>query len=225
MDLFLLPIVVLTILLFLIAGLIWVFFNHGIDKLKHPEEWKDAGVSGERTLYNTLTKKFNIPENQIFRNVYIPVKNNKTSEVDLLIISKKGIFVFECKNYSGNIYGDAKRKKWVQYIGHQKNYFYNPLFQNRNHVRYLKDFLDKNGIKIPIFSLVTTISRGNWKIKNLSSDDYILGLNCHFKDVYKGAVDSEIVAKNFDRIKGLIAPLSRPDEKTKREHIATISLG
>jgi len=219
----LLPIVILIILLFLTAGLIWLFFNHGIDKLKHPEEWKDTGVSGERILYNTLTKKLNIPENQIFRNVYIPVKNNKTSEIDLLIISKKGIFVFECKNYSGNIYGDAKRKKWVQHIGHQKNYFYNPLFQNRNHVRYLKDFLDKNGIKIPIFSLVTTISRGNWKIKNLSSDDYILGLNCHFKDVYKGAADSEIVAKNFDRIKGLIAPLSRPDEKTKREHIATIS--
>ena len=223
MDLFLLPIVVLTILLFLIAGLIWVFFNHGIDKLKHPEEWKDTGASGERILYNTLTKRLKIPENQIFRNVYIPVKNNKTSEIDLLVISKKGIFVFECKNYGGNIYGDAKRKKWVQYIGHQKNYFYNRLFQNKNHVRYLKDFLDKNGIKIPIFSLVTTISRGNWKIKNLSSDDYILGLNCHFKDVYKGAVDSEIVAKNFDRIKGLIAPLSRPDEKTRREHIATIS--
>lgn len=112
--------VVMTLILFAVSGLVWLFGCHGIDKIKHPEEWKTIGSSGERILYITLTKKFQIPENQIFRNVYIPTRNGKTSEIDLLVVSKKGLFVFECKNYGGNIYGDANREKWIQYLGKKR---------------------------------------------------------------------------------------------------------
>lgn len=110
MNQFLIPIIIIIILL-LVCGIVWLFFNHGLDKLKHPEEWKTVGSSGERILYNTMIKKFNIPESQMFRNVYIPTKNGKTSEIDLLFVSKKGIFVFEVKNYGDNIYGDANRSE------------------------------------------------------------------------------------------------------------------
>lgn len=184
MDQFLVSIIVLATLLFLACGIVWLFFNHGIDKLKHPEEWKSVGSSGERILYNTLIKKFYIPENQIFRNVYIPTKDSKTSEIDILVVSKKGIFVFECKNYGGNIYGDANHSKWIQYIGRQKNYFYNPLLQNKNHAKHLKEFLAKSGIEVPVIPFISTITRGNWKVKNLKADNFILGLNCHFKGIY-----------------------------------------
>ena len=208
--------------MFLVAGLIWLFGCQGIDKLKHPEEWKDAGNSGERILYNTLIKKFSIPENQIFRNVYIPIKNGKTSEIDLLAVSKKGLFVFEVKNYGGNIYGDAKRPKWIQYIGNKKNYFYSPLLQNKNHAKYLKDFLAENKIEVPIIPLVSTITRGNWKINNLKSDDYILGYNCHLKDVYNDLPDLEQMSTLFKPILAKLTPLSRPGEDIKEKHINDI---
>lgn len=223
MNQFLIPMLILVALLFLACGIIWLFFNHGIDKLKHPEEWKDAGSSGERILYNTLIKKFNIPENQIFRNVYIPIKNGKTSEIDLLAVSKKGLFVFEVKNYGGNIYGDAKRPKWIQYIGNKKNYFYSPLLQNKNHAKYLKDFLAENKIEVPIIPLVSTITRGNWKVKDLKSDDYILGFNCHFREIYEDLPDSEAIAKDFKHILSLLAPLSRPDKLVREKHVEDIN--
>lgn len=208
--------------MFLVAGLVWLFGCHGIDKIKHPEEWKSVGSSGERIAYNTLTKKFNIPENQILRNVYIPTKDGKTSEIDLLVVSKKGIFVFEIKNYGGNIYGDANRPKWVQYIGRQKNFFYNPLLQNENHAKHLKDFLAQNNIEVPITPLVSTITRGNWKVKNLKPGDYILGYNCHFKDIYKNTPDSAAMTKHFKTILTKLAPLSRPSEDIKEKHIKAI---
>ncbi len=208
--------------MFLVAGLIWLFGCQGIDKLKHPEEWKDAGNSGERIVYNTLVNKLNIPENQILRNVYIPTKDGKTSEIDLLLVSKKGIFVIECKNYGGNIYGDANRPKWIQYIGHQKNYFYSPLLQNKNHAKYLKDFLAENKIEVPIIPLVSTITRGNWKINNLKSDDYILGYNCHLKDVYNDLPDLEQMSTLFKPILAKLTLLSRPGEDIKEKHINDI---
>lgn len=222
MDQFLVSIIVLATLLFLVCGIVWLFFNHGIDKLKHPEEWKSVGSSGERILYNTLIKKFYIPENQIFRNVYIPTKDSKTSEIDILVVSKKGIFVFECKNYGGNIYGDANHSKWIQYIGRQKNYFYNPLLQNKNHAKHLKEFLAKSEIEVPVIPFVSTITRGNWKVKNLKADNFILGLNCHFKDIYKNLPNSEAIAKNFKCIIAIITPLSRPADNIKEKHIDQI---
>lgn len=98
-----------TVALFIISGLIWLFACHGIDRLRHPEEWKDEGKSGEQIVYRLLVDKIHVPENQILRNVYVPTEDGKTSEIDILVVSKKGLLVFECKNYAGNIYGDAKR--------------------------------------------------------------------------------------------------------------------
>lgn len=63
-----------------------------------------------------------------FRNVYIPKGNGKTSEIDLVYITQKGIFVFESKNYSGWVFGDENSQFWtVMLPNKQKNRFYNPL--------------------------------------------------------------------------------------------------
>ena len=131
----------------------------------------------------------------------------------MLVVSRKGIFVFECKNYGGNIYGDAKRRKWVQYIGRKKSYFYSPLLQNKNHAKYLKIFLARDKIEVPIIPLVSTITRGNWKVRNLKKSDYVLGLNCHFRDIYEKLSDSEAVARNYKKIMAKLAPLSRVGEE------------
>lgn len=196
---------------------------HGLDRIIHPEEWKDAGRSGERILYKTLHRKYGIPEEQMFRNVYVPNKKGQDAEIDLLVVSKKGIFVFECKNYGGNIYGDAKRREWVQYIGHKKSYFYSPLLQNRKHVEVLKDFLAESGIKVPIIPVLATITRGNWKIRNLGEGDYVLGLNCHFRDIYEKLPDSEAMARNYKKIMAKLVPLSRPGEGVRERHVEGVN--
>ncbi len=219
---YLIPIII-AIFFAILIGLTWLFYCHGLDKLKHPEEWKTAGSSGERIVYNTLVKNFHIPESQILRNVYIPTGNGKTSEIDLLVVSKKGLFVFECKNYGGCIYGDAKRRNWIQYIGGQKNFFYNPLFQNKNHAKRLQAFLSERDINVPVIPVISTITRGNWKIRNLSPNDYVLGLNCHLKDIYQNLPDSPTIARHYKTILASLAPLSRPDKSIRQKHIDQIA--
>lgn len=218
------PLAIGSVILFIIAGFIWLFACHGIDKLRHPEEWKDRGSSGERIVYRTLVDQIHVPENQILRNVYIPTANGRTSEIDLLVVSKKGLLVFECKNYAGNIYGDAKRTKWIQYLGKKKSYFYNPFMQNRSHVKHLKKYLEQFG-DVPAIPMVSTITRGNWKVKNYGPDDYLLGHNCHLKDILAKTPDSELIAQHFKAIMAKLQSLSRPDESIRKEHIEQVEYG
>lgn len=191
------------------------------DRFQHPEEYADKGKEGERIIYRTLVDQIHVPENQILRNVYVPTANSKTSEIDLLVISKKGILLFECKNYAGNIYGDAKRNKWIQYLGKKKSYFYNPFMQNRSHVKHLKKYLEKYG-DIPMIPMVTTITGGKWKVKNYGPEDYLLGYNCHLVDILARTPDSELMAQHFRVIMAKLQPLSRPDETVRQEHINQI---
>lgn len=212
---------IIAISLYITAILIWLFSCHGIDRIKNPEEWKDIGSSGEQIAYITLRNKIHVPEKQILRNVYIPTSDGKTSEIDLLIVSRKGLLVFECKNYAGNIYGDMRRKKWIQYLGKQKNLFYNPFLQNKNHVKHLKKYLKQFG-DLPSYSFVTTISRGKWKVRNLGADDYFLGYNCHLIDIYNTLPDSELIMRHYYSIIDKLTPLSRPSEEIKQQHINDI---
>jgi hypothetical protein len=47
-------------------------------------------------------------------NLYIPKKDGSTTEIDLIMLSQTGVYVFESKNYSGWIFGDEKSKNWMQ---------------------------------------------------------------------------------------------------------------
>ena len=206
---------------FILALLIWLFDCHGIDRIKYPEEWKDQGSSGERIVYKTLIDKFHVPENQILRNLYVPKEGGGTSEIDLLVVSKKGLLVFECKNYAGRIYGDGEKKQWIQYLGGKKSYFYNPFMQNRSHIKHLKKYLGNHG-DIPMIPMVATIKRGVWKVRNYGADDNLLGYNSHLADIIKNTPDSEQMAQHFNVILKKLQPLSRPDESIRKNHIKQV---
>ena len=105
--------------------------------------WKivlNKGNYGEFLTYRILEKS---GESKILCNVYLPKKNGETTEVDLISVNRKGIFVYESKNYSGWIFGNEKDKNWTQCLkGGKKNKFYNPVFQNKGHISAINNFLD-----------------------------------------------------------------------------------
>ncbi len=91
------------------------------------------------------------------RNVYVPTDNDETTEIDLLYITQKGIFVLESKNYSGWIFGDEKQYQWTASLpNREKFHFYNPIKQNKNHIKWLGEFLQQ---EIPMFSLIVFSQR------------------------------------------------------------------
>ena len=78
-----------------------------LDKYIFTPEW--MGRRGEKLTERELKLvRFLGRGGKILRNVYIPKENGETSEIDVLYITQKGIFVIESKNYSGWVFGSEK---------------------------------------------------------------------------------------------------------------------
>lgn len=132
------------------------------------DEW--VGRHGEKLTERELKLvRFFGRKGKTLRNVYIPKDNGETSEIDVVYITQKGIFVFESKNYSGWIFGDEKDTYWtVMLPNRQKNRFYNPIKQNRTHIKWLQKYVSGD---IPLFSIIVFSERCELKKVEVESTD------------------------------------------------------
>ncbi len=131
----------------------------------------DLGRYGEYLTYNHL-KSVEKSGGKFLFNCYIPKDDDKTTEIDVLLICSKGIFVFESKNYSGWIFGSEFQKNWCQTLPNgnksRKEHFYNPIMQNKTHIKYLKTLI---GESIPVYSIIVFSDRCTLKDIKLKSND------------------------------------------------------
>src|ERR1044071_6399221 len=81
---------------------------------------------GEAAVHKVIVANFHSPQYHLLNNLTIPFQDG-TTQIDHILISTKGIFVIETKNYSGWIFGDDKSKQWMQVIYRVKNRFQNPI--------------------------------------------------------------------------------------------------
>lgn len=183
-------------------------------------KYTDRGGYGEYLIYKKLNNNYITGYKKILQNVYIPYKD-RTSEIDLIMIHEKGIFVFESKNYSGWIFGSAEQKNWTQSLNkYTKIKFYNPIMQNYNHIKALSQYLgiDKRTMKsvivfsdecqlmkIPQNTEYYTIVKENWlsqvMIQELEIKNNIFSID------------------EIDNMEEKLKPLTNVSEEVKRKHI------
>ena len=106
---------------------------------------------GEASVNNMIVTNFSPPHYHLLNNLTIPIQDG-TTQVDHVLISTKGIFVIETKNYSGWIFGDEKSKQWMQVIYRVKSRFQNPIHQNYLHVKAMEQLRPKR--RIPLQSVL-----------------------------------------------------------------------
>lgn len=160
---------------------------------------------------------------KILRNVYLPKENGETSEVDVIYITQKGIFVFESKNYSGWIFGDEKEQYWTAMLPNkEKNKFYNPIKQNRTHLKWMKEYVGDN---IPLFSIIVFSERCELKkIAIQNKDIRVIKRDRTYatvRDIWDknpDAIEVEKIDKLYERLKRL----TNVDEAVKAAHVANI---
>lgn len=63
--------------------------------------------------------------------------NGITAQIDYLVLTKKQVFVIECKNLWGNITIN-NRGDFIRTIGNKKIGMYNPITQNQRHLEIIK---------------------------------------------------------------------------------------
>ena len=132
----------------------------------------DIGKYGEKLTERELKwVKLLGRDGKILRNVYLPKGegSEETSEVDVIFITQKGIFVFESKNYSGWIFGNERDTLWTATLANgDRNKFYNPILQNKTHIKWMREFV---GDKIPLFSIIVFSERCELKKITMESMD------------------------------------------------------
>lgn len=146
--------------------------------------------SGEAKIRQSLVNYCVDKDAHILSNITLRLEDGSTTQIDHILVSTKGIFVIEAKNYKGMIIADTRSKFWTQVVRNQEYNFQNPIFQNYKHVlavQNLLDFLEPEFIyNIVIFTgeakFKTTIPENVYYIKKLISaiDGYshdILSLN------------------------------------------------
>ena len=101
---------------------------------------KQKGKRGEKLVAGRLRK--GLPdEYRILNDIYLPLPDGTTTQIDHIVVSQYGVFVVETKTYSGWIFGDEKSGEWTQSIYHKKSRFQNPMRQNYKHICALADNL------------------------------------------------------------------------------------
>ena len=180
---------ILVILVLLLIVFIAVGFNNAIHSnkpvipivsnisiVKHSSFY--IGNLAEQALISDL-KNYGIDPKAIFHNLYVRKSNGKYAQIDVVVLTNRGLIVFEVKNYSGWIFGNEQQKYWTQVLAYGKCKYklYNPIMQNAEHIRALRQNLPQNP-SIPIYSIV--VFYGSAKLKNISCsshDTYLIYSN------------------------------------------------
>lgn len=158
------------------------------------------------------------------RNVYVPMKNGRTTEIDQIIVHVKGIFVIESKNYRGWIFGQDKDNNWTQRLPDGRKFqFYNPVKQNQLHISALKSLLSlEDGC------FISFIVFGNdcdfKKVKVAVPNTYMMkwvALPSKLQAVI-GSEERKLEGIEVNRIYECLKPFSQVSEQTKQKHIDDI---
>ncbi len=113
----------------------------------------------------------------VLHDVLIDGAEGYTSQIDMLMIGTKGIYVVEVKMFEdAKIYGDGTKSQWYYYKYGKKYNIYSPLKQNKKHIKYLKELLKEFG-DIPCFSILTIICN-DFKVSNINTTDVIDTVVC-----------------------------------------------
>ena len=187
------------------------------------EEW--VGRRGERLTHRELKLVQMLGrKGKVIKNLYLPKDNGETSEIDVIFITQKGIFVFESKNYSGWIFGDDKGKNWTAMLPNkQKNYFYNPIKQNKTHLKWMRKYV---GEDVPLFSIIVFSERCELKKITVESEDVKVikrdRVYATVRDIWD-AKDDVLSDEKVEELYISLKNVSNVDKEVKEKHIDNIN--
>ena len=172
------------------------------------------GIWGEFQVKLVLGKnKEN--EKYVINNLMI-VNENKSSQIDHIIINRTGVFVIETKNYSGYIYGNENQHEWTQVLqyGKIKNKFYNPILQNKTHIYALSKLLGRDDCFISIIVFINA----TLKTESTTLVGYIGNIRKRYKEQTKEIFSLE----EMNSIYATLLEYKNNPPVTNKEHVQEI---
>lgn len=122
-------------------------------------------------------------------------KENGTTQIDHILVGKKGIFVIETKDFNGKIIGDEDSKFWIQKLGGKENHFYSPIKQNCGHVKAVEAVIKRKNI---CSSLIVFTNKSN--IKEVKTNTSVIQVKKLKKYIRKYKSNIKLSKSEIDEI-------------------------
>ena len=168
---------------------------------------------GERQVSEVLKK---IKGYKLLNNILIK-NQDKTTQIDHILIGKKGIFVIETKDFSGIITGEEYSKEWVQILNGNANNFYNPIRQNYGHIKSIENLLKMKNICISVI-----VFTNKSKFKEVDTETPVIQLKELKRFIRKYSSNISINKEEIEEIYNLIKKNNINSNRIRRKHIKNI---
>ncbi len=140
---------------------------------------KDKGAKTE-DLASRMLSRLDIPEKAVFQNLMIPYAGDY-QEIDNIVLTRKGIFIIECKDWNGSVKGNENDETVIQLdvSGRYPHERPNPIktihVKERALSKYLK--IDAEKFIIPVIAFTSSniflSSQSVYIVRFQSLDGYI----------------------------------------------------
>ena len=175
---------------------------------------KIKGYIGEKSVAAILSflpsDKYKIINDALIKS------NDRTIQIDHLVISVYGIFVIETKNYKGWITGSDDSEYWTKNVFGNKYKFYNPIRQNKAHISALSKQLGLSFNKfIPI---IVFSNRADLKVNTVHNVIYTTQIN----RVIKAYSDIKFSEDDIQKLCNKISLLNIVSPKVRKQHILEV---
>lgn len=194
----------MSILFFLLFIVILVVFV-----IRLPAIRGNQGEANVAMRLNALPKS----EYAVFNDLLIQ-DVQYSSQIDHVVVSKYGIFVIETKNYKGWIYGGEYSEHWTQNIWGNKYQLYNPILQNKGHVKALKSYLGISGF--PFIPVVVFSSRAGIRV-NVRDNDVL-----YYSELTEFIKSKKVVLLSNDDVGFVIEMLQKLPKYKNKDNIRHI---
>ncbi|WP_134702981.1 NERD domain-containing protein [Ammoniphilus sp. YIM 78166] len=177
---------------------------------------KVKGYIGEKKVQKKLKS---LDPNQYIsvHDIMIQISEGKTSQIDHIILSSYGIFVIETKNYQGWIFGKDQQQYWTQTIYKRKEKLFNPVWQNKGHIKALQDLLS-DFPTVPYHSIIVFGDQATLKVE---SNTHVIYASQLVSTILKY---QQVVLNQQDihTIQQRILRADQTDRKMRKEHVTSI---
>ena len=178
---------------------------------------QSRGSFGEMITASIFSNRyFGDDEHYLVNNLIFETPDKKTHQIDHVLIYRKGIFCIESKNIDGLILGHPNVKDWKVYINGPDPYnLYNPIMQNKGHIKVLNEFLEN---KYDIHSIVV-FTKGN---KPKDCGDEVVNIQDLKNYVKNYPCNEELDSETMKEIFALLTDYKKDGTISIKEHIDKI---
>ncbi len=150
--------------LIVITGIIIYTIHSKLSKRLRQNKVDHFGDSAEKKVIDFLKKSF--PRAKVMESVYLKTPTGLT-ELDILMICSRGLFVVEVKSHNGQI--NTEGKYWTQRWRDKVIRFHNPVHQNSVHRAALESVFRKRQslASLPVYTVVVFTSSNVTFSKNV----------------------------------------------------------